>query len=236
VFLSELHYDNSGADVGEFFEVTGDAGGDLTGWTVVLYNGDNDAPYGTIALFGVIPDEDGSQGAVAFLRSGIQNGSPDGLALVDDGGVVVEFLSYEGSFTASGGPADGMNSVDLGVSESSSTPTGQSLQVLSGVWTGPADESPAALNTAAAPPPTATEEKIYDVQGPGLSSPFEGQSVIVEGVVTSDQQDGDFNGFFMQEVVGDGIQETSDGIFIFDDDFGVPVSVGDTVRTEGTVV
>ena len=84
--------------------------------------------------------------------------------------------------------------------------------------------------------PPATEEKIYDVQGPGLSSPLEGQRVIVEGVVTSDQQDGDFNGWFMQEVAGDGIDETSDGIFIYEGGNTVEVNVGDVVKVEGTVV
>jgi predicted extracellular nuclease len=223
-------------DVGEFFEVTGDAGSDLTGWSVVLYNGNGGASYDTVALSGTIPNEDGSLGAVAFYPSSIQNGSPDGLALVDDGGVVLEFQSYEGEFTAADGPASGMTSTDIGVSESSSTPIGESLQVLSGVWAGPAAESPGLLNTESIPPPAGTEEKIYDVQGPGLVSPLEGQQVIVEGVVTSDQQDGEFNGFFMQEVVGDGIDETSDGIFVFDNGFGVEVNVGDTVRAEGTVV
>ncbi len=235
VFLSELHYDNDGGDVGEFFEVTGDKGGDLTGWSVVLYNGSNGAVYATIALSGVIDDEDGSQGAAAFFHAGIQNGSPDGLALVDDGGVVVEFLSYEGDFTATDGPANGMTSTDIGVSESSSTLIGESLQVLSTVWTGPTDDSPGLLNTEPPPPPVATEEKIYDVQGPGLSSPLEGQLVIVEGVVTSDQQDG-LGGFFMQEVIGDGIEETSDGIFVFVGGSPVVLSVGDVVRVEGTVV
>jgi len=238
VFLSELHYDNDGSDVGEFFEVTGDKGGDLTGWSVVLYNGNGGAPYDTIDITTTIPDEDGSQGAVAFYPSSIQNGAPDGLALVDDGGVVVEFLSYEGDFTAVGGPADGMLSTDIGVSESSSTPAGQSLQVLSGIWTGPAEDSPGLLNTEPTPPPVATEEKIHDVQGPGLSSPLEGQQVIVEGVVTSDQQDGDFNGWFMQEEDADHDADpaTSEGVFIFDGSNTVEVNVGDIVKVEGTVV
>ncbi|MEN8238984.1 MAG: ExeM/NucH family extracellular endonuclease [Actinomycetota bacterium] len=235
VFLSELHYDNASTDVGEFFEVTGDKGGDLVGWSVVLYNGNGGASYATINLTGTIPDEDGSQGAVAFLHGGIQNGAPDGLALVDDGGVVVEFLSYEGSFAAVDGPADGMTSTDIGVAETSSTAIGESLQVLSGVWTGPAAASPGLLNTAPPPPPTATEEKIYDVQGSGSDSPFEGQQVIVEGVVTADHQDGEFNGFFMQEVVGDGIAETSDGIFVYEGGNTVEVNVGDVVKVEGTV-
>jgi hypothetical protein len=68
-------------------------------------------------------------------NSCIQNGQvdtttePDGIALVDSNGAVVEFLSYEGSFTATGGPANGQTSVDIGVSESTdTTPAGHSLQ------------------------------------------------------------------------------------------------------------
>ena len=41
---------------------------------------------------------------------------------------MVEFLSYEGVFTAVNGPAAGLTSVDLGVSEVASTPVGLSLQ------------------------------------------------------------------------------------------------------------
>jgi predicted extracellular nuclease len=240
VFVSELHYDNAGSDVGEFVEVTGAAGGDLAGWSVELYNGSSSQlnVYATISLSGVIPDEDGSQGAVAFFHTGIQNGAPDGLALVDAGGGVVEFWSYEGTFTPTSGSAVGMTSIDMGVSESSSTPVGHSLQVLSGIWTGPADDSPGLLNTEPPPPPTATEEMIHDVQGPGLASPLEGQQVIVEGVVTSDQQDGDFNGWFMQELDADHDADpmTSEGIFIFEGGNTVEVNVGDIVKLEGTVV
>ena len=84
--------------------------------------------------------------------SGIQNGGPDGIALIENG-AVVQFLSYEGAFTATNGPASGTTSTDIGVSESSSTPVGESLQ-LSGSgssytdfsWSGPAAESPGAVN------------------------------------------------------------------------------------------
>jgi hypothetical protein len=81
-------------------------------------------------------------------------------------------------------------------------------------------------------------EKIHDVQGSGLSSPLEGQQVIVEGVVTSDHQDGDFNGWFMQEEDADhdADPETSEGIFVFEGGNAVEVSVGDVVKLEGTVV
>ena len=40
IFISEFHYDNAAADEGEFVEVTAPAGTDLTGWSIVLYNGD----------------------------------------------------------------------------------------------------------------------------------------------------------------------------------------------------
>ena len=37
VFINEIHYDNAGTDSGEFVEIAGLAGTDVTGWTVVLY-------------------------------------------------------------------------------------------------------------------------------------------------------------------------------------------------------
>ncbi len=230
-FITEFHYDNDGTDVGEFVEVTGTAGGDLTGWSVVFYNGNGGASYGTLNLTGLIDDENGSQGAVAFEFSGIQNGPPDGLALVDPDGAVVEFLSYEGVFTATDGPAVGLDSIDVGVSEGTSTLVGESLQLIGSEWVGPVAETRGLLN----PAPPAEPTPIYVVQGNGLASPLDGQVVLIEGVVTADHQEGDFNGFFMQEVVGDADVTTSDGIFVFEGGNTVDVNVGDVVRVEGTV-
>ncbi len=48
VHISEFHYDNASTDAGEFIEVTGAAGTDLTGWSLVLYNGSNGEAYDTI--------------------------------------------------------------------------------------------------------------------------------------------------------------------------------------------
>ena len=130
VFINELHYDNDGEDVGEFFEIAGPAGTDLSGWSVVLYNGNGAAPYDTVLLSGSLGDAGQGLGFAAFglPTNGIQNGAPDGLALVDPSNAVVEFLSYEGVMTAVGGPADGLTSTDIGVSESGATPAGFSLQ------------------------------------------------------------------------------------------------------------
>ncbi|SEN60784.1 hypothetical protein SAMN05192583_3136 [Sphingomonas gellani] len=115
-WINELHYDNAGADVGEFVEIAGAAGTDLSGYSLVLYNGSNGAAYQTIALSGIIADQQNGFGTISVPAVGIQNGAPDGLALVGPDGVV-EFLSYEGAFTAVGGPADGLTSTDVGVSE-----------------------------------------------------------------------------------------------------------------------
>jgi len=156
VFINELHYDNASSDVGEAVEVAGPAGTDLTGWSIVLYNGSATQlkVYKTTTLTGTIPDICGGYGAIAFYITSIQNGSPDGLALVDASSNVIQFLSYEGSFTAVDGPAAGMTSDDIGVSEGGSNPVGNSLQ-LSGtgtvyedfVWNSPAPNTFDACNT-----------------------------------------------------------------------------------------
>ncbi|MGB5593826.1 MAG: hypothetical protein WBM62_07320 [Crocosphaera sp.] len=123
VFINEFHYDNSGTDVGEFIELAGLAGTNLDGWSIVLYNGANGTVYDTQTLSGTIANQSNGFGFVTINlpTNGLQNGSPDGIALVDDTGNVVQFISYEGSFTAVDGPAAGLTSTDIGVSESSST-------------------------------------------------------------------------------------------------------------------
>jgi len=148
VFINEIHYDNASTDTGEAIEIAGPAGTDLGGWSIVLYNGNGGASYRTTPLSGSIPDVCGGYGVIFNLVAGLQNGSPDGIALVDNGNSVIQFLSYEGSFAAVDGPAAGLTSTDIGVAESSSTPVGSSLQ-LTGTgftyenfaWTGPTADS-----------------------------------------------------------------------------------------------
>ena len=154
VFINELHYDNTGGDVNEGFEIAGPAGTDLTSWKVVLYNGSNGTDYGTTNLSGTLPDEGAGFGAINFLATGLQNGAPDGLALIDASNTVIQFLSYEGSFTATSGIANGMTSTDIGVSETSSTPIGESLQLIGTgslysdfTWSGPTAASSGLINT-----------------------------------------------------------------------------------------
>jgi hypothetical protein len=128
-FINELLYDPAGTDTNERVEIAGTAGLDLAGWSLVLYNGNGGASYRTIALSGVIANQDDGSGALAFDAVGLQNGAPDGIVLVDAGGRVVQFLSYEGSFTAVGGPADGLTSTDIGIAQSGTEPNTVSLQL-----------------------------------------------------------------------------------------------------------
>ena len=128
-WINELHYDNDGGDTGEFVEVAGPAGLSLSGWKLIGYNGGTGLAYDTINLSGTLPDDDNGFGVLSFAFSGLQNGAPDGVALVDNEDTVIQFLSYEGSFEANDGAADGITSTNIGVSETSSTPIGYSLQL-----------------------------------------------------------------------------------------------------------
>jgi DNA/RNA endonuclease G (NUC1) len=137
VRVSEFHYDNAGTDVGEAVEVSAPAGSDLTGWQVVLYNGNGGASYNTQVLSGAVPATCGDRGVLVlnYPSNGIQNGSPDGIALVDGSGALVEFLSYEGVFAATNGAATGVTSTDIGVLEDGTGAAGESLaRDASGAW------------------------------------------------------------------------------------------------------
>ncbi|MCB9307640.1 MAG: hypothetical protein H6565_13680 [Lewinellaceae bacterium] len=155
IFINEIHYDNTGTDAGEFIEIAGTAGIDLSQYQLVLYNGNGGVTYDEMTLSGIIDDEGAGFGAVAFSypSNGIQNGAPDGMALIQLPNTVVQFLSYEGSFVAQNGPAAGMSSQDIGVAEEPAPALGNSLQLTGAgqqygdfTWTGPLAESPGVLN------------------------------------------------------------------------------------------
>ncbi len=129
VFVNEIHYDNNSSDVNEGVEIAGPAGTDLSGWTLVEYNGNGGGVIKTNSLSGVIPDVQGGFGVIFFPLTGLQNGSPDGLALVNDLNEIIQFLSYEGELTATDGIASGLTSTDIGVSESGTSTINFSLQL-----------------------------------------------------------------------------------------------------------
>lgn len=128
-WINEFHYDNDGTDVGEFIEIAYINGADITSYQVILYNGNGGGTYNAFLVPDGTATASGLTLSVIDLPSNsIQNGAPDGIALVDSSNNVLEFLSYEGTFVASNGPAAGLVSIDIGVSEATSTPVGFSLQ------------------------------------------------------------------------------------------------------------
>ncbi len=173
-WINEFHYnDNGAADSGERIEVAGLAGTDLSTWTLVLYNGSNGASYNTIKLSGSIPDQQNGFGTVAInalASNGIQNGDPDGIALVNGSGQVVQFLSYGGDkgFTATNGPALGTVSTHLSVYETNSTPVGHSLQ-LSG--SGNKYEDFTWVEAAVATPNGLNNNQTFTAPGPDITPP-----------------------------------------------------------------
>jgi endonuclease I len=161
VFINELHYDDStpAGDVGEAIEVVATGGEDLGTYRLYLYNGstpsaatvyaNNAVPAGTAAGCGKA-----SIATVTYPTNGLQNGANDGIALVDASGMVIQFISYEGTITAAGGPAAGLTSQNIPVSESNSTAPGTSLQLTGSgsqythfTWAGSAAQTFGACNT-----------------------------------------------------------------------------------------
>jgi len=146
VFINEFHYDDatSSGDVGEKIEVIATAGENLSTYRIYLYNGtssttaapfyDNDLlPAGSNVSCGATV----KIAVLTYPTNGIQNGASDGIALVNGSGTLVKFISYEGAIKASNGPAAGVTSTNLSVSETGSTAAGTSLQ-LGGTGTGSA--------------------------------------------------------------------------------------------------
>lgn len=131
-WINEFHYDNSGTDADECIEIMGPAGTDLSCLQVILYNGSTPSAavtYSTSTLSGILADQSCGYGVVSVCISGIQNDT-EGIALYNScTGTVIQFLSYEGVITASNGPASGMTSTNISVSEPSTTPLGYSLQL-----------------------------------------------------------------------------------------------------------
>jgi uncharacterized protein len=263
-FINEFHYDNSGTDTGEFIEIAAATSFDLTGWELWRYNGSGGAPYGNgasgsgtatgLSLSSFSSTAANDSGGLRFYSfnfntDGIQNGAPDGFALVGPssytggigGGRVLQFLSYEGSFAGNGGPANGLSSTSIGVDEVA-VPVGFSLQ-LGGTGTQASDFTwrTAALSTSGAVNREQVisltgggggtrDVAIYTIQGTAQRSSLDGQSVRTTGIVTAVTT----NGFYLQDSIGDGDVGTSDAIFVFTSS-APTVSVGDGISVTGNV-
>jgi hypothetical protein len=96
--INEVDYDQVGADSGGFVELYNGTSADvsLDGVALVYINGGDSAEYGRAALGGTL-----AAGAYRVVEAELQNGAPDGVALVDTAdAALVDALSYEGPITA----------------------------------------------------------------------------------------------------------------------------------------
>ena len=93
--INEVDYDQLGADGSGFVEIhnTGGAAADLADVDLVAVNGGDGSEYDRVALTGSL-----AAGAYLAVAIELQNGAPDGIALLQ-GATLVDALSYEGAIT-----------------------------------------------------------------------------------------------------------------------------------------
>ncbi len=126
--INEVDYDQTGTDSAEFIEIWNPTSAtvDLSGYTVRLVNGSNNAQYASITLSGSLTAGQylvlASNATLGALNNGaleiafagttnlIENGAPDAIGLFN-GTTAVDVLSYEGSVTA--GMVTGVGTVDF---------------------------------------------------------------------------------------------------------------------------
>jgi hypothetical protein len=94
--INEVDYDQVGTDANGFVEITnvGGAAADLANVDLVAVNGGDNAEYDRVQLTSTL-----AAGAHLDIAIELQNGAPDGLALLE-GTTLLDALSYEGAITA----------------------------------------------------------------------------------------------------------------------------------------
>jgi hypothetical protein len=94
--INEVDYDQVGTDADGFVEIhnTGDAAVDLSNVDLVAVNGGDSSEYAREQLTGTL-----AAGGYLAVVIELQNGAPDGLALLE-GATLLDALSYEGAITA----------------------------------------------------------------------------------------------------------------------------------------
>ncbi len=254
--INEIDYDQPGTDTAEFIEIKNVGSGtkSLAGVDLVLVNGNGGGAvvYSTFAL----PSVNLAAGDY-FVVCGnaanvvncdldvspdsdlIQNGAPDAVALFFGGTMLLDAVSYEGNTGAPYTEGSGTGLEDPGTAGEdfkgiSRFPDGTDT-AMNNVDLITSCISPGGANTdrSTGCTPTGPVFEIYEIQGSGLASPFDGSAVTtLDNVVTCLATDG----FFMQTPTArtDGVLATSDGIFVFTG--GAPsVIVGDIVKVTGLV-
>ncbi len=268
MLINEVDADTPGTDVAEFIELFdgGIGNTDLTGLSIVLYNGSDDLSYRAYDLDG------SSTGATGYFvlcgnagntancdldvspDSGMLQNGADAVVLLTGDAVnfpndspqpttgVIDAIVYDTNDVDDAGLLGLINPGQPQVNEDATNSATESNGRC-------ANGSGGALNTdtytqgAPTPgeendcgsPPIPGITLISAVQGSGASSPFEGSTLTIQGVVTAVfQGPGQIGGFTVQEEDADADADpaTSEGIYVFSAE---PVTVGEIVTVTGDV-
>lgn len=199
---------------GQYYLIQQAAG---TGGTTALPTAD---AIGTIAM-------SGTAGKVALVNAttALTGAATTSASVIDYVGFGTTANAFEGSAAA---PAPS-NTVAIVRGATGCTDTDKNSVDFS--TSAPAPRNTAtALTTCNGGTPAPISAPIYQIQGSGNVSPLLGQTVTTSGVVTKVNN----SGFFMQDEVGDGLTQTSDGIFVYTGS-APTVSLGQWVQLNGVV-
>ncbi|MEZ0449755.1 ExeM/NucH family extracellular endonuclease [Cellulomonas sp. ICMP 17802] len=147
---------------------------------------------------------------------------------------VVDFVGYGSTATgyAGSGPA-------LGASNTQSVTRDATLTNTPNNATDFTAANPTPGVVGGTPPATPTAATIAQVQGTGATSPFAGQPVTTDGVVTAAYPTGGLNGYVIQTPGSGGATDAtpgaSDALFVFSSATAGSVAIGDHVQVTGLV-
>ncbi len=222
----------------EFVEIVNNSGSDvdISGWTLADGFGIRHTfPEGTVVLNGcaVVVFGGGSPTGV-FGGSVVQTASSGSVGLNNGGdSITLNDGSEDRAMANYGGEGGDNQSLTLDPDVTAAPPRVKHTLATnsSGARFSPGTQVNG-LQLSGCPAPSLA---IYEIQGDQATSPYAGQPAVTTGIVVADfQGTNGLNGFFIQDVAGDGDPNTSDGIFVFDP-AGPDVAVGDIVEVTGLV-
>jgi hypothetical protein len=147
-FINEVNYAaNNPTETG--FEIVGDAGLDLSGWSFGVYDASGTLSYIEF-MAGVLPNSNNSKGYGWFEVD--QSTGNGGIALMRPNGTVSQFLVYgtNPSLQAINGPAQGFIPEYIGNQSSPDASlqlVGTGVYYLDFIWALPGDNNPESINT-----------------------------------------------------------------------------------------
>ena len=258
LLINELDADTTGSDTAEFIELfDGGAGNqDLTGYTLVLYNGNGDSVYAAYDLDGYQTDTAGyfvmGNAAVADVDLVIPNGKmqngadaavlyqadaidfPNGSAVTTAN--IVDAVVYGTNDADDAGLLSLLNTGEPQLNEASqgNKDIDSSQRCSGGAQTTggfiQALATPGQANTCGVVTSCgAPANFIHDIQGAGADSPMVSQLATVEGIVVGSFQSttSGLSGFFVQEESADMDTDAATSEGLFINDNGLGVAVSD---------